>query len=483
MSQLNIGQKFVDRDNELEFLNGHYNSEIPEFIIIYGRRRVGKTTLIFRFLQDHPGFYFMASEEGREANIRDFADVAGNYLNDPDFKRINFPDWDSVFKSLLNHRNFYPETGEKAVIIIDEFSYLISKDSGVPSAFQKIWDLLLKNENIMLILSGSSVSTMETEVLGYKSPLYGRRTGQWQVEPLFYPYIREFLPYREEELVMVWSVIGGVPAYLRLFDPKAGFWDNVLLQMINKGSYLYLEAEILLHYEFREAGNYISILRALSSGFTNLSSVCQATGLDKSMVSKYLSVLTNLHLILDEAPVTAHAGYRRRHYRILDPYLNFWFAVIYPHRMEIETKRGSDVLLSVKSRMSPYFGKMFENLCMDLIRGGFFFGDFSFSRLGRWWFKEDEIDIAGLDEASGKILLCECKWMSLSEKKARGILKAIEEKSALVEWRNSEREEVFALFAKEISGKEKLRDEGYRVFDLKDLREESERFLIMKSQD
>lgn len=477
MFQLNAGENFVDRNDELEFLNRHYNSENPEFVIIYGRRRVGKTTLIFRFLQDNPGFYFMASEEGRESNIRDFASVAGDYLNDPDFKRINYPGWESLFKSLLNHRNFYNSSGRKVVIIIDEFSYLISKDSGVPSTFQKIWDLLLKNENVMLIVSGSSVSTMETEVLGYKSPLYGRRTGQWQVEPLFYPYIREFLPYSEEELVMVWSVVGGVPAYLQLFNSKAEFFDNVLQQMINKGSYLYLEAEILLRYEFREAGNYISILRALSSGYTTLSSICQATGLDKSMVSKYLSVLTNLHIILDEAPVTAHAGFRKRHYRILDPYLNFWFAVIYPHRMEIETKKGSEVLMSVKNQMSSYFGKMFENLCMDLVRCGFFFDDFSFSRLGRWWFKENEIDIAGLDEKSDTLLLCECKWMSLSERQARGILKALKEKSSHVKWRNDKRTEVYGLIAKEISGKKKLRGEGYSVFDLEDLREESERFL------
>ncbi|EHQ35222.1 ATP-binding protein [Methanoplanus limicola] len=477
MSQQKSVPEFVDRNDEMEFLTGHYNSRIPELIIIYGRRRVGKTTLISRFLKNRPGFYFMASEEGRAGNIRDFADVAGDYLKDPDFKRTIFPDWQVVLKSLVSHRNFSPASGERVIIVIDEFSYLISKDKGVPSAFQKIWDLILSDENIMLILSGSSVSTMETEVLGYKSPLYGRRTGQWQVEPLFYPYLREFLPYREEELVMVWSVIGGVPAYLRFFNPDTGLWENILQQMLSKGSYLYLEAEILLHYEFREAGNYISILRALSSGFTNLSSVCQETGLDKSMVSKYLSVLTGIHLIADEIPVTAHAGYRKRHYRILDPYLNFWFAVVYPHRMDIETKKGSDVLESVKAELPPYFGKMFENLCMELVRNSFFFEDMYFSKLGRWWFKENEIDIVGFDESSEKALFCECKWVNLSEKKARGILKSLTKKAPLVEWKNQKRSEVYGLIAKEISGKENMRAEGYQVFDLEDLRELSRPYL------
>ena len=477
MSQQIAVPEFVNRNDELEFLNSRYASKIPELIIIYGRRRVGKTTLISRFLKRRPGFYFMASEENQASNIHDFADAAGDYLGDPDFNRADFPDWQAVFKSLISHRNFSPASGERVVIVIDEFSYLISKDKSVPSVFQKIWDQIISGENIMLILSGSSVSTMETEVLGYKSPLYGRRTGQWQIEPLFYPYLREFLPYSEDELVMVWSAIGGVPAYIRLFNPEIPLWENILQQMLSKGSYLYLEAEILLRYEFREAGNYISILRALSSGFTTLSSVCQQTGLDKSMVSKYLSVLAGLHIVTDEAPVTAHAGYRKRHYRILDPYLNFWFAVVYPHRMEIETKRGIEVLESVKSEMSAYFGKMFENLCMELIQNGFFFEDIRFSKLWRWWFKENEIDIVGFDESADKALFCECKWMNLSERKAMGILKSLTKKTPLVEWNNQNRSEIYALIAREISGKENLRAEGYRVFDLEDLRELSRSYL------
>ena len=470
-------QHFADRGNELKFLSEHYRTGQPEFLILYGRRRVGKTTLISRFLQNHPGFYFMASEEGKAGNLRDFSQAAGDYLKDPDFKRIRFPDWGSLFTSLVSHRHFYPSDGAKVVIVIDEFSYLIARDKSVPSVFQKIWDMMLCNENIMLIISGSSVSTMETEVLGYKSPLYGRRTGQWQLEPIPYPYLREFLPYNEVDLVRVWSVIGGIPAYLKLFNPESGFWDNVLQQMIKKGSYLYSEAELLMHYEFREAGNYIAILRALSSGFTTLSSVCQETGLDKGMVSKYLSVLSKMHLIIDEVPVTAHAGYRRRHYRILDPYLNFWFAFIYPHRMDIETGNGADVLESIKSNSAPYFGKMFENLCMDLVGTGFFFSDISYSRLGRWWFKENEIDIVGLDDINGKILLCECKWTDLSLKKTRGILNALKEKSALVDWRNNSRTEIYAIIARKIKGKDELRQDGYCVFDLDDFMSVSSEYI------
>jgi len=468
---------FVDRERELQFLRDHYHSQVPECLILYGRRRVGKTTLIARFLQKVPGFYFMASEEGTGSNIRDFSHYAGKYLDDPDFERSVYPDWQTVVKALVRHRNFPPSPGEKVVIVIDEFPYLIARDRATPSIFQKIWDMVLYQEPVMLIISGSSVSTMETDVLGYKSPLYGRRTGQWQLEPLPYPYLREFLPYDEEDLVMTWCVLGGIPAYLRMFNPGLSFWENVEDQILRKGAYLYSEAELLMQYEFRESGNYMTILRALVAGYTTPSSLCQETGLDKGMVSKYLAVLSRMHIIKDEVPVTAHAGYRRRHYRLTDPYLTFWFRFVYPRRAEIETGHSREVLSSIREEISPYCGQMFELLCEDLVRMGILFPDASFSRLGRWWQKEVEIDLVGLDESFGSSLFCECKWSALTRRQARGILTALREKAREVRWRNDDRIEHFALLAKSIEGKEDLIRDGYSVYDLQDIARLSMEYL------
>ena len=346
-------QLFVDREEELELLTGRYRSPVPELQMLYGRRRVEKTTLLAQFLKTVPGIYFLASEEGTARNIQDFSRYAGEYLGDPDFERSRYPDWEAVTKALVRHRNFFPPSGEKVVIVIDEFPYLIARDRATPSLFQRVWDTVLSREPVMLIVSGSSVSTMETEVLGYTSPLYGRRTGQWQLEPLSYPYLRRFFPYTEEDLVMTWCVIGGIPAYLRLFRPDRMFWENVGEEILKKGAYLYSEAEILMQYEFREAGNYMAILRALAAGYTTLTPICQETGLDKGMVSRYLSVLSRMRLIDDEVPVTAHAGYRRRHYRLADPYLTFWFRFVYPRRAEIETGRAGRCSLPSGERSRP----------------------------------------------------------------------------------------------------------------------------------
>ncbi|HQA80106.1 MAG TPA: ATP-binding protein [Methanoregulaceae archaeon] len=330
-------QLFVDREEELRFLTERYLTPGPECLVLYGRRRVGKTALLARFLEDAGGIYFLASEEGDEGNIREFSHYAAQYLDDPHFGDVKYPDWQAVFSALVRHRSFPPDSGGKPVLVIDEFPYLISRNRAIPSIFQKIWDTVLSRESLMLVLCGSSVAAMETEVLGYKSPLYGRRTGQWQVEPLQYPYLSEFLPYEGEDLAMSWFILGGVPAYLKIFSPDRTLWENVAEQILRKGAYLYSEPELLLQYEFREAGNYMAILRAMADGRTTLGSLCQETGLDRGMVSKYLSVLTRLRIVTDEVPVTAHSGYRRRHYRLSDPYLSFWFRFVYPGRAEIET--------------------------------------------------------------------------------------------------------------------------------------------------
>ena len=470
-------EKFIDREKELRFLMDRYHSPVPECLILYGRRRVGKTTLLARFLEDVPGFYFLASEEGTNSNIRDFSRYAGDYLDDPDFGRILYPDWQTVIRALVRHRNFSPPDGGSVVIVIDEFPYLIARDRATPSLFQKAWDTVLSREDVMLIISGSSVSTMENDVLGYTSPLYGRRTGQWQLEPLPYPTLRKFLPYDETDLVMTWCILGGIPAYLRLFRPDRSLWENVEEQILRKGAYLYSEAELLMQYEFREAGNYMAILRAMVAGHTTLSTLCQNTGLDKGMVSKYLAILSRLHLVKDEVPVTAHPGYRKRQYRLTDPYLTFWFRFVYPRRAETETGREREVLISIREQYAPYCGQMFELLCEDLVRRGILFPDVSFSRLGRWWHKEAEIDLVGLDEISGGAFFCECKWSALTRREARGVLEALREKATGVRWRNEERTERFALVAKSIEGKEELIREGYLVCDLEDIAAFSELYL------
>ena len=313
--------RFIDRKKELEILEEEYKKKSPSFFIIYGRRRVGKSELILNFIRDKPSVYFVCSTEGDKQNIKEFQKKWSEFLDDREFSSIGFEGWYSFFSSLTKHKNF--KTKKKIVVVLDEFPYLIMANPNIPSTFQKIWDEILRKENIMLILCGSYISTMERKVMSKKSPLYGRRTGSLLINPIDFPYLKEFVPtYLIEDLVRVWSFVGGIPAYLNKINPEYDFWKNVLIN-IRKGSYLYEEAEILLRDEFREPRNYKLILKAISFGYRTLGKICNFTNLDKSMVSKYVEVLKEIKIIKELIPVTESRRFKGRLYEIADPYFNF----------------------------------------------------------------------------------------------------------------------------------------------------------------
>ncbi|MDD5188369.1 MAG: ATP-binding protein [Methanoregula sp.] len=465
-----MSQQFVDREQELDFLKNRYATNTAECLILYGRRRVGKTELLLQFLKDKPGIYFLASEEGDWRNIREFAHHVGQFLGDENFERITFESWLSLFNAFIRHTTLAARTIKgKVVIVIDEFPYLIARNPAIPSVFQQVWDGALREMPVMLVLSGSSISTMETAVLGYSSPLYGRRSGQWQVEPLPYTSLREFLPWSREEIAQAWFVLGGIPAYLRQFQPDRSFWENVRMHMLNRGAYLYAEAEILMNYEFREPANYMVIFKALASGLTRLSDICMATGLDKSMVSKYLDVLCRLHIVRDEVPVTASASLRRRQYRIVDPYLMFWFRYIAPNRIDIEAGRSLAVEQRIQSTFPQYCGQMFERLTEECIRHRIILANRNFSAIGRWWYKESEIDCVCTNDSTHEVVFVECKWSHLKYKDALRVLLDLKTKAAEVLWHNKERTECYCLVGKIVEDKERLRKQGYLVYDLADL--------------
>jgi len=464
-------QKFVDRNDALAFLEERYKSNSPEMAVLYGRRRVGKTELMLKFLENKKGIYFLASTEGDRQNIRDFSRIAGRFINDENFSRLDFPDWHIFFETLIKHAAF-SETmkKEKIVIVMDEFPFLIQSNRAIPSIFQKIWELAMKKENIMLVLSGSAIGIMESEVLGVKSPLYGRRTGQWQLHPLDFIYLKGFLPYSMEQLAMTWFAVGGIPAYLLKFAPKISFWENISNNVIKKGSYLYMEAEMLLNDEFREPKNYKLIFKAVALGCNTLGEIYNYTGFDKSMVSKYLEVLKKLHIIKEEIPVTASEKFKRRLYFISDPYFNFWFRFVYPNKIDLEAGRNEEILFLIKKDFPEYSGHMFEFLVEEMIRNKHILDEFSFSKIGRWWHKDMEIDIVALNERTKEILFCECKWQN--KKTDVSVLADLKEKAKYVIWNNESRKERFVVVSKSGFTKDAesfAKENGFLLFDLNDL--------------
>ncbi|MCL5803154.1 MAG: ATP-binding protein [Candidatus Thermoplasmatota archaeon] len=411
--------KFIDRKEEIEILERSYSKGEGGLFIIYGRRRVGKTELISRFITGR-GIYFMATNEGDRENIRDFQRIISEFIGDSSLRSGQFQDWYSLFSMIAGNSSFQKKCSEfKFIIAIDEFPYLIEANRSIPSIFQKVYDSLLRHMNIMLILSGSSISIMENEVLSYKSPLYGRRTGQLRLSPLNFRYIKEFLNYKMTDLCRTYFVIGGIPEYLLRFESDLTFHENIYRNILSRGAPLYEEGEFLLRTEMREPRNYTLILRSIAHGNHTLGEICSYTGLDKSMVSKYIDVLMSLELIEPEVPFGASDKFKRRLYWISDPYLSFWFRFVLPNKSEIEGSHMRELNKEFLNNFEVYAGEQFERLMKKLVADGIM--GRTFDNVARWWGRNgskrsgediEEIDIVAYSEGRNELLFAECKWTS-----------------------------------------------------------------------
>ena len=446
-------QKFVNRTEEMKILEDACSAKGASLFILYGRRRVGKTELISKFIGD-TGVYFLATAEGDRENINSFKAIISKFLEDDSILKAGFDDWHSFFTVLASSGSFQARANKSKIIIaIDEFPYLIEANRAIPSVFQEIYDTILRQMNVMLILSGSSISIMENEVLSYRSPLYGRRTGQLRLNHLKFRHLAEFVDYGFEDLCQTYFVFGGIPEYLLKLDPDVGFWENVSRNMLSRGASLYEEAEFLLRTEFREPRNYMLILRSISYGNHTLGEICAYSGLDKSMVSKYLDVLMSLDLIIPEKPFGASEKFKRRLYWISDQYLKFWFRYVLPHKSEIESSRIEGVLESITDDFPTFAGEQFENLMKELITEGIL--GRSFGTVSRWWGKNgsgkkgrdvEEIDIVAHSERRGELLFAECKWTNSPVRIS--VVEALRTKSETLKKQHPGKKYTYAVFSR-----------------------------------
>ena len=434
--------KFVDRNWELEFLEKKYRENKTQLVVIYGKRRVGKTELIKQFSKGKPHIYFLADKTSEHDQLKDLSQKVASFFKDSFLKERGFENWLQVF-------SYLKEKGDPLIFTVDEFPYLVDANRAISSVFQKGWDEYLKDFNVFLILSGSSVSMMESEVLGYKAPLYGRRTGQILVEPLKFQDIRGFFPHKSlDELVEIYASLGGIPAYLLQFNPEKSLWDNVKSKVLSKGEILYDEPEFILREELREPRNYFSILKAISLGKTKLGEIINETGFEKSMANKYLSVLADLRIIRREVPVTEKnpAKSKKGIYLIEEPFMRFWFAFVLPGKSYIEVGQEQEVLRRIKRNFSVFVSFAYKRVAKEILEKPP--RDFSlrFTKVGRYWDRQEEIDVVAINEEEKEALFAEVRWqknpMDLS------VLRELIRKAEVVEWEKGQRKEHFALFSR-----------------------------------
>lgn len=444
--------RFINRKAELKALENKWQENQPQLFIVYGKRRVGKTELIKRFIKNKPAIYFLADRRNTVEQLKELGRIIGEYFKDGILIKKGFINWIEVFIYLKN------KTTDKFIFAIDEYPYLVESDDATSSLFQKGWDEYLKNSQIFVILSGSSIAMMESEALIHNSPLYGRRTGQTLVKPLKFAESRDFFPEKSfDDFLSIYTITGGMPAYLAQFQTNQSLEKNIELKIFEKTSFLHNEVEFTLKDELREPKNYLFILQAIALGKRKFGEISNYTGMQKNILNKYLSILANLQLVDKEYPAMEDRPEKSRKglYRIIDNFFIFWFQYVFQYRSYLEIGNYDFVFKkmfselhknnSLNSSFKILESLVYEKVCQEILNG---FGKniFSFERIGRWWENEKEIDIVGLNNESKEIVFGECKW---SEKPIGvNIYEDLLKKAADVQWNRGKRKEYYILFSK-----------------------------------
>lgn len=421
---------FIGREAELKFLQDKYTEERGQLIVLYGRRRVGKTETLREFCKDKPHVFFSCTQTTDLVQLRNFSSrmfkeniPAKNYISE-------FADWEKAFRAVLD----LPYGNQKKLLVIDEFPYMCRGNKSIPSILQNLWDAELRDSNVMIILCGSAMSFIEKELLSEKNPLYGRATGIYKMKEMgFYDAIKFFPEYSDRDKVLTYAVLGGIPHYLRQWNPKLSVDENIKRNILTKGCILYSEVEFLLHQELRETPIYNSIIEAVALGNTKLNDISQKSLLeDTAKTSVYLKNLMELGIVEREFSVDAkikeQANSGRGTYRLTDNFFRFWYAFGFANYSQLEDGDVDGVYeYVVKPALHEFASFAFEDVCREFVRMLQKKNElpFRYSKMGRWMGKttvrdekasdglrtaETEIDLLCIGKDAKEYLVGECKF-------------------------------------------------------------------------
>ena len=452
--------EFYDRKKELSYFRGLAQSK--QLIVMYGRRRVGKTAIVKELLKTKKGIYFFVETQDKDSLLTFFS----NTIAEQKGYNIKFSDWDSFFKYLLE--NF-------SLIVFDEFQNFERVDKSLFSKLQNIWDD--SKTETTLILIGSYTGMMKKIFEDAKEPLFGRADNIINLRPFTfqdtYDMLKDF-GYNIEQSVELYSVFDGIPKYLLYCRKKKDIYELINSLFLDDFAPLKEEGKNLLVGEFgSEHRGYFSVLAAIGTHAKTQGEIVDKSGLDKDKVGKYLFDLRKVYDICEKQQMVAGEKKKNNKYYIKDNFYKFWFGYIYSNYSLLQIN-PEKVFTIIKKTFKGYTGHIFERVCMEFLISRQMF---KFTKIGRQWGRiltapkgenTYEIDIVALDEDSGSIGFFECKWMDLGKGECLKILEELKEKSKHVDWRNGSRIEKFGLIGKKIKGKKELRAQGYLVWDLDD---------------
>lgn len=390
---------FLCRDRELKTLSKRYENKGMECIVIYGRRRVGKTALINEFIKDKRAIFFPALSSNAYDNLEALSRSIYSFLNPGATAFPVYPSFDAAFAEITR----IASSGERLVFVIDEFPYLANADRSISSRLQHLIDHDWAGTNLFIILCGSSMSFMEKEVLSDKSPLFGRRTAQMKIEPLTYLDAARFNPdLSAEDNALVYAVTGGIPHYINKLDVKGNVRSALINNFFDTSAYMFEEPQNLLKQELREPAMYNSLIAAIANGRTRLTDIAAATQMTAPSCLKYISVLSELGIVHRIEPVIDKSK-RKTIYRITDPFFRFWYRFVPSNLLSITAgtfeKNFDD---AVGSYLSQYMGQTFEDMCRQYLVNYAEDLPIRISDIGSWWgnhpdrHSEAELDIVAV---------------------------------------------------------------------------------------
>ena len=441
--------EFINREKELDWLNKRYEKAEKEaqLLILYGKRRIGKTELIRHFIQGKPYIYYLANKTTTQTQLQEATSVFAEGFGEPQVAAAKFARWRDFFDYLTQK---VKQQAKPIILVFDEFPFLVESNSGMSSFVQYAWDMGLKDTKVMLVLMGSSISMMYKHALIYSAPLYGRRTGQWLLEPFNYEQTKKFYTgCKFANTFPLYAVNGGIPAYARELDGKKSLEQNIKEHILPPGSFLSIEPELLLADEFTDPRSYLTILKAIGLGRTRFSQILQDTGLPSTALPGYLKTLTNLRLVRKEVPVTEKIPEKSKKgsYSLADAFLRFYFTFVFPYGSLIKSGNYKALFEQHGKLLIALVAKSYEDATSEFIKKAIQQGVLpSFEHLGRWWDRNTEIDLVGLNKKENSILFVETKWNK--KPLSVGILGKLKQKAQRVKWGKRGRKEYFALAAK-----------------------------------
>lgn len=436
---------FIDRAFELQTLERLYSSQSGSLLILYGRRRIGKTALIQRFMANKAGLYFLATEENEAENLGYFRNLLSDYLSNDLLRDAGGLGWDRLAALLA--------AGEgKKLLVIDEFQYLCKANPAFSSVMQRLYDTVLKPAGVMVILCGSHINMMESETLKYESPLYGRRDAQIRLGPIpFRDYHSFFSELREDELIQYYAVTGGVPRYIEMLTGASDIRQAVRQHILDPQSMLFEEPVFLLSHEVRELGSYFTVLKTIAAGNHRPSAIAGVMGIPQTNLSKLLSTLISLDILERRVPVTEPQPEKSKKalYRIKDHFLSFWFRFVYPYRSSLSLRDISEAEAKLDvSFISQHVSDVYEDICAEKLwdmSGKKAFGC-ALQKEGNWWDNRTGIDLMGFGTDGQTMVFAECKYHERPV--GPSVLTQLQNKARAVTWESDQRIAHFVLFSR-----------------------------------